>query len=599
MKDELKRKEKIHLLKKGLKILLRTSTIYTILIFTVSALNGLVAPFNALIYQRFLDGIVEMLEAKQWLKSGLLLLFIFSIINVAGYLLNGFLQFIKQIFSDKLDLYITEKVLNKAVLLPMETFDNVKIYNHINMAITQTSNNCLLLLDAISECVYAVIQGMSFAFIILKFSWQIVIISIISVLPLLYISLKTNSYWYEVFYKRAEKSRLIEYLKMIMVQNENIKEIKLYNVGEKIIRYIKETFADFLGKDTVARKKILLKKILSQCLDVMISFGVKIWILILSIQSGSSLGTIILYFNSYDNLKVSINELVNQFSTLHNSLLYLNSIDKIEKEKIEEGNCEEIFNKNFKMIEFKNVYFKYPGCTEYILKNVSLKFERGKTYSIVGFNGSGKTTLIKLLLKLYKPSAGQILIDGKDIQEFNRSEYYKHISAIFQDFIKYPFDVYENIAIRNDGTHDNIKQFWRVLNIVGIQELIKKMPNQEHTMLMRDWTGGIDVSQGQWQKIAIARCMFENSVISILDEPFSSIDAEAENYIITQLRENRREKLTIFITHRFSSISLADQIIVMKEGKVVEQGIHEQLIQNHGIYYELYMSQIMKLKKET
>lgn len=255
MKDELKRKEKIHLLKKGLKILLRTSTIYTILIFTVSALNGLVAPFNALIYQRFLDGIVEMLEAKQWLKSGLLLLFIFSIINVAGYLLNGFLQFIKQIFSDKLDLYITEKVLNKAVLLPMETFDNVKIYNHINMAITQTSNNCLLLLDAISECVYAVIQGMSFAFIILKFSWQIVIISIISVLPLLYISLKTNSYWYEVFYKRAEKSRLIEYLKMIMVQNENIKEIKLYNVGEKIIRYIKETFADFLGKDTVARKK--------------------------------------------------------------------------------------------------------------------------------------------------------------------------------------------------------------------------------------------------------------------------------------------------------------------------------------------------------
>lgn len=596
MEDNLRIQDKIHLFHKGIKILLKTSMLYSILIIVVSALNGLVAPFNAIIYQKFLDSIVVMIEDGKWLEPGLGLLLIFSIINLIGYLSNGLLQFIKQVFSDKLDLYITDKVLNKAISLPMETFDNVKIYNHINMAITQTSTNCLNLLDAVSECVYAVIKGMSFVFIILNFSWQIVVISMLSVLPLLYISLRTNSYWYEVFYKRAEKTRLIEYLKMIMIQNENVKEIKLYGVGEKIINYIKENFTDFLKKDTAARGKILLKKISSQCIDEIVSFGVKLWILVLAIKNGSSLGTIVLYFNSQDNLKVSINELVNQFSTLHNSLLYLNSIDIIEKEESGADTSTNKFSENFEEIEFRNVSFKYPGCTKYVLKNVSLKFKRGKTYSIVGFNGSGKTTLVKLLLKLYKPNEGIILVDGKDIQEFNQEEYYKHISAIFQDFIKYPFDVYDNIVIRKSD--DNENRFKEVLNIVGIRKLVNGLPNKEHTMLMRDWTGGVDLSQGQWQKIAIARCIFNDNIISILDEPFSSIDAEAENYIITRLRKNRKEKLTIFITHRFSSISLADQIIVMKEGAVIEEGTHDQLMKNKNIYYKLYTSQILKLKKE-
>jgi len=328
-----------------------------------------------------------------------------------------------------------------------------------------------------------------------------------------------------------------------------------------------------------------------------VSFGLKLWILILAIKCRSGLGTIVLYFNSQDNLKVSINELINQFSSLHNSLLYLNSIDVIEKEECDTYINSKRFDGKFKCIELKNVSFKYLGCENYALKDVSLKFECGKTYSIVGFNGSGKTTLMKLLLKLYKPSSGQILIDGQDIEEFDQGEYYKYISAIFQDFIKYPFDVFENVAIREKNNSE--ERFKTVLDIVGIKELIDNLPNKEHTMLMRDWTDGIDVSQGQWQKIAIARCVFDNSIISILDEPFSSIDAEAENYIINKLREDRKDKLTIFITHRFSSISLADQIVVMKEGKVIEEGTHEQLFEKHSIYYKLYMSQVLKLKKES
>lgn len=196
---------------------------------------------------------------------------------------------------------------------------------------------------------------------------------------------------------------------------------------------------------------------------------------------------------------------------------------------------------------------------------------------------------MKLLLRLYCPTEGRILIDGKDIQEFDLEDYYLHISAIFQDFVKYPFDVYENIAIRCQP--DAQGRFKTVLNTVGMQDFVEKLPQKEHTLLMRDWTGGTDVSQGQWQKFAIARCMFCDSVISILDEPFSSIDAEAEAQIISNLRKREDGNLMIFITHRFSSISLTDQIIVLKEGIITEKGTHEELMCNKGTYYKLYISQ--------
>ena len=401
--------------------------------------------------------------------------------------------------------------------------------------------------------------------------------------------MKINTYWYKILYRRVEKNRLIEYLKMLLIKNENIKEIKIYSVGEKIIAIIKKNLTTFCNEDVQANKKFLHKKMAVRCLDDLASMIAKLWLLILGMQQNCSVGTIILYFNSLDNLKLSYTQLINKFSDFQNSLLYMESFDVLENE-MEGSTCEtEIIGDNFNEIEFRNVSFKYPGCSQFVLKNISIKFKRGKTYFIVGLNGSGKTTLIKLLLRLYTPTEGEILIDGKNIQSYALNEYYAHISAVFQDFIKYPFNVFENVVIRSEGI--DFSSFEDALENVGMKEFVGKLPNKERTMLMRDWTGGVDLSQGQWQKLAIARCMINESVISILDEPFSSLDAESENLIISKLRLLGCDRLMLFITHRFSSISPTDQIIVLKEGQLLETGTHDELMRKCGIYYKLHIAQ--------
>lgn len=579
----------LRLLSKGIQILFATSGLYAILIVVLNIISGLISPLNLIVYQHLLDCIVEMLDTRSWLSSGLFFLIMLSLLSIASFVLNSIIDFIKQVFSDKLDLHITEKVLKKSIILPMKTFDNAEIYNHINTAVTRTSSSCLTLLESISEIIYSTVKGLSYLLIIVNFSWPIATVSLISIIPLLHLSVTINRYWYKIYMRRVEKNRLIQYLKMLIVKNSCIKEIKLYNVGEKIIDFIVNNFKRFLSEDVQARKGFLRKKTFVQILDNTVTFGVKLWLLALAIGKGCSLGTIVLFFNSLDDLKISYNQLIRQFAALQNSLQYLESLETLEHEKADYAQEGRSFNYHFKKIELRNVSFQYPGCDKYVLKDISLTFERGKTYFLVGFNGSGKTTLIKLLLRLYQPTEGQILIDGVDIQNISLNQYYANISAIFQDFIEYPFNVYENIVVR--AADEDPTRFETVLDEVGMREFVNSLPNKEHTLLIRDWTGGIDLSQGQWQKLAIARCIYGKSIISILDEPFSSIDAEAENNIISNIRKHSGTNLMIYITHRFSSISRDDQIIVLKDGSIVEQGTHEELIQNRNIYYRLYDSQ--------
>lgn len=475
--------ENIRLFFMGCKILWEASPFYFMVIIAVSALNGFVSPFSAILWQHVLDLITKIIQEGQWTNLIIGFLLAFSGLHLQTYLFTEFLQYIKQTYSDTLDLHITRSVLRKSSAFPMRTFDNPEIYNHINMSISETGANCLTLLDCMSDALTSAIQIVSFIVIVIRLNWFIVPVCIISAFPLLYLSLRINSYWYRIFAQRSETNRLIDYLKMLLVKNENIKEVKLYKINDKIINFIGSTFGSFLKSDKKARKKFFAKKGLAEALDEIVSMLTKIIIVVLGIRGGSSLGTINLYFNSQDNLKASIIMILGQISLLHSSLLYFRSLEVIDKTYTETQESEGKrvpFNKDFKYIEFKGVSFQYPGSEHYALRDISLKIENGKTYSLVGFNGSGKTTFIKLLLRLYTPTEGEIYIDGTNINDIDIESYYLQISAVFQDFLKLPYTIFENVALR-DALGD-MEQFKKAADIADLSSLIDRLPEKFKTI---------------------------------------------------------------------------------------------------------------------
>ncbi len=258
----------------------------------------------------------------------------------------------------------------------------------------------------------------------------------------------------------------------------------------------------------------------------------------------------------------------------------------------EDENCGTPLTEPIRTIEFRHVYFSYPATNVYALKNVSFVLDDRHTYALIGLNGSGKTTLLKLLMKLYKPTLGTILINGQDIEEIDTAGLRKRISAIFQDFIKYPFTAEENITISDLENANDLHRLSKVIDDAGAAEVIDGLPHRLQTQLQKGWNGGTELSQGQWQKIAIARCLFKQSDVYLFDEPFSALDAISEQHIIKRLNLKTKMSITIFITHRYSSLRLADFILVLKDGELVESGSHQEL-QKAGKYYsELIKAQI-------
>lgn len=591
-------RNKVKLFKGACSILWGVSHVYFLTILFLSAFSGVFSPLNAIVWRHALDEISKMIEANMWGNSILFMLTLYSGLNLLTCAFRELLRYLKQTYSDMVNIHITKHVLQKSSEFSMQTYDNPEIYNHLNMAISESGGNCLSLLDAMSDMIISMIQFCSFIIIVVQLNWIIAPVCIMSALPLLFISLKMNAYWYSIFFQRAETNRLIDYLKMTLVKNENIKEVKLYKISSRIISFILKSFNGFLISDKAVRKKFIAKKGAAEVIDELVSLVVKVVIVFLCISNGNTIGLVSLYFSAQDNLKTSIIVILSQITILENCLLYLQSLDtieQVEKETKEDSKNLLPFSSDFKLIEFRNVSFCYPGSDRYVLKNISITFENGKTYSIVGFNGSGKTTLIKLLLRLYQPTEGQILVDGTDINSFDISTYYAQIGAVFQDFLRLPYSLFDNVTLRDSDPSQSL--FYAAVETAGISQLIEDLPEKEQTLMMKDWTGGVDVSQGQWQKMAIARGCYGNRDILILDEPFSSIDAQAETQIIDKLSKARENRLTVYITHRFSSISLADQIIVLKYGEIVESGTHKELMETQGLYQELYNAQLKKLIK--
>ena len=569
---------------------------YTSLILIVNIFIGIIVPINVIIWKNFINSAMAGISDRSW-QTAIFWISIYSLIYILDNILSKINEFIENILASKVNIFTTKLILDRLVDIPMEFFDNSENYDKIQKINTESNSRSMSILRTLVNLIKSFNTMIGTIIILLQFSPLLIIICFITCVPTLIISMKMAYKQFNIYNNRFENLRYISYLKNMMTMYENIKEMKVNNSIPFFSKHIDKQYNEFMKEDMKIRGKYLVRISGMNTMEQALILLIRIYITTRVIIKKQTIGALSLYISSIDNFRNSVVIILNTIVSIFEDGLYINNLFEFLEMTKKKNNEGLLFDAEFKKIEFKHVWFKYPNTNNYILRDINFVIDAKKSYSIVGLNGSGKTTLIKLMLNLYEPDKGEVLIDGVNIREFNKKEYVKNIGVVFQDFIKYPLTVSENIGIGDPENIDNFNQVETAAVLSGANEFIRNLPDKYETKLLREWSGGIQLSLGQWQKLAISRAFMKKYPIIILDEPTASLDAIAEFELYKKFKQMVSGKTCILIAHRFSTIKLADTILVLKDGEIVETGSHEELIKKQGDYAKLYDLQAQTYKE--
>lgn len=590
-------KKELFFLFKTIKLLWNSSKISFIITLIVSLINGLISPLTILISKYLIDSVVTAMsntETKPYIYIVLFWLSIELIITIFSHFIQRVHTYYSIIQVDSLDNYISKLIIKKSNELDLSFFENNEFYDKIEKSNEQSAYSAMEIINSLMDLIKDITMLIGYIAIVIKLSPVMLCMCLVISIPMFIINLKISDYKYSVFSERIEKTRFAQYLKNLMLNYKSIKEIKINRLGNYFEKIISSIYKDNLDKDKEVEKERFSKLFLIDLLSVIISYCYKVYIVIMTIKKGLSIGSMTMYITAITNVDNSIKSTLDNMTRLYSNNLYIKNLFYVLELKPKIVNIDTAKNFNNKIekcIEFKNVYFKYPGSTEYALKDVSFKIYSNQNCAIVGLNGCGKTTLVKLMMRLYEPDEGEILIDGINIKTFNLESLYKCINVVFQDFTQYPFSIKENIGFGDIDNFQDINKIRIAAEKGNSYDFIQSLDKKFDTKLGKLWSDGVELSLGQWQKLAISRAFMNESSILILDEPTASVDAETEYEMFKNFKKLVGNRTSLLISHRFSTVKMADFIVVLQNGQVIEKGTHVELLKCNGLYSKLYNMQ--------
>ncbi|BDI17789.1 ABC transporter permease [Nostoc cf. commune SO-36] len=484
-------------------------------------------------------------------------------------------------------------ILEKALTLDLRQFEDSEFYDKLTNARREASVRPLSLVNRTFGLVQNALSLFTYGILLVNFSVWAVLMLVLAAIPVFIAETKFAGEGFRLFSWRAAETRQQHYLENLLAREDFVTEVKLYQLGDMLLGRYRNLFEQLYGED----RDLTLRRGVWGYLLGLVSTGAfylaYAWIVLETVRGKISLGDMTMYLTVFRQGQSTFSNALTSIGGMYEDNLYLSNLyDFLEKEVPKSWGKATIGLNPQDGIRFENVSFTYPGSSKPALANISLHLKPREKLAIVGENGSGKTTLIKLLTRLYTPDSGRIFLDGLDLQEWDVDVLRRRIGVIFQNFVRYQFTVGENIGV-GDVEHLENKTRWRTAAEKGMaQSFIDQLPQSFQTQLGRWFKGGQELSGGQWQKIALSRAFMRSQAdILVLDEPTSAIDAQAEFEIFNHFRTVTQNQMVLLISHRFSTVRMADKILVIENGEVIEQGTHEELLKIGGRYAKLFLLQ--------
>lgn len=527
----------------------------------------------------------------------------FVFLIVGSYLISEYLsrfftntlnsQYFEYILRSKFQNVLTRHFMEKLAHLDFSNLENGEVRNLIAKVEDTYSWRLFENLRIVNFMIYSIFSLILAFFVALRFNPVYLIVLFFLSTPLYYFRAKYGNIYWSIYSKNSKKINYLWYMRYLFTNFNTLSEIKIYNLKNFFIdktKQIQNEVVDQYKKPIL--KYIFLSTLASFFIPAIIFFFLKNFINQIIFSQKFSLGDFTFFLNAIFTFTGQTSSLLVNIGSIVENNLYVEDYFKLlnTKNKIINSKRAKRLKKIVpREIKFENVSFTYPGSKQSVLKNIYLTIKTGQDIAIVGPNGAGKTTLIKLLFRFYDPSSGTILIDGTDLKKINLDDWYRHLGVLFQDFAKYYLTVKENIEF-GDVNKSKKKSVNEALFDAEANNLLK-LPKKTNQILGRWFEDGEEISVGQWQKLAIARALYRNAPILVLDEPTSNIDAQAEFRIFKNLKKTYQKKTLIFISHRFSTVRIADYIYVLKNGQIVEQGKHQDLVLKNGTYAKYFKIQ--------
>ncbi len=578
--------------RRAIELVWTTSRGLAITVGLLTVVAGCMPALIAFVSKLLVDAVVtasasgladDRLEALQYvgLEAGLVV-----VMAAAQRGLSVCESLLRALLSQRVNLLILEKALT----LDLSHFEDSETYDRLSQARRRASSRPLSLVQKTFGLIQNGISLVSYAGLLLSFSGWAVALLVVAGLPSFAVEAFYSGEAFRLFKWQSQETRQRAYLEMLMAREDFVKEVKLYGLGPLFLERFNGIFEKLFGEDRDLTIRRGFWGFALGLVGTIALYGAFFWVVSEAAAGSISLGEMTMYLLVFKQGQSAVTASLTSIGKMYEDNLYLSNLyEFLEQQVAAPSGDRTVGEKPGDGVRFEDVSFVYPGSDKPALDSVTLHLEPGSKLGLVGENGSGKTTLIKLLTRLYQPTRGQIFLDGSPLSEWDLETLRGRIGVIFQDYVRYQFIVGENIGV-GDVDHFEDEKRWREASEKGLaQDFIEGMKDGYTTQLGRWFAGGQELSGGQWQKVALSRAFMRRGAdILVLDEPTSAMDPEAEARLFEHFREVTEKQMAILISHRFSTVRMADKIVVLHQGQVLEMGSHQELLAREGRYAQLF-----------